>query len=479
MVAQSAVMTPPASGPAACQTMRCDQAIFTSARTSTGQGYRIIAASAGLTPDEKTEISTRSPSHGGLCSEEADARAESFYAIKSGRLCAALSCAAGSEQTGRGGLRIYTRALVFDADALASFGQDSFNVLRSMELEGLGRPELNPPSALPVLALPALTHRAEDSGVAIAKVGWRWLAYLLRNAMTNRSAVLTGEGELGGTIETVLLAVPAPWRKKVSFSRGLKFSIGRPFTLSEVSGDTAAIERVIKGHAIALVHPFAGAAPPTAELGEWEQMAADFWSEGAYQELEAFSAQGFSDCWRESLDRIAALRNAIRRASHAEAGELLALADRRLSQIDGGVIETRLLAELLGTIRERLEDIWSRAEEPALIADWRVIRGIMRGSRAAAHHAAPLAGMILRRLAEYAPSAALEYSMNVAHGPASIISAGDLRALVDAMDRWAAAAPQPQLQSALEKLKRWGQAFPHIAETPAVLARLSERLIAS
>ena len=47
--------------------LNCDQAIFTSIRTPMGEGYRIIAASRGVRPEEKQLITRRSPSHGALC----------------------------------------------------------------------------------------------------------------------------------------------------------------------------------------------------------------------------------------------------------------------------------------------------------------------------------------------------------------------------------------------------------------------------
>ena len=65
--------------------MRCEQAIFTSKRTATACGYRIVAASAGLKAAEKRVISARSPSHGGLIHDGADACGLSFYHLPAER----------------------------------------------------------------------------------------------------------------------------------------------------------------------------------------------------------------------------------------------------------------------------------------------------------------------------------------------------------------------------------------------------------
>ena len=47
--------------------LTCDQAIFTSIRGPMGEGYRIVAASRGLRPEEKQAITRLSPSHEALC----------------------------------------------------------------------------------------------------------------------------------------------------------------------------------------------------------------------------------------------------------------------------------------------------------------------------------------------------------------------------------------------------------------------------
>ena len=72
-------------------TLTCDQAIFTSVRTPMGEGYRIIAASRGLSSPEKQAITRMSPSHGALCvspvgeeGSQVDPSAASFYALLSG-----------------------------------------------------------------------------------------------------------------------------------------------------------------------------------------------------------------------------------------------------------------------------------------------------------------------------------------------------------------------------------------------------------
>ncbi|RME37117.1 MAG: hypothetical protein D6788_10140, partial [Planctomycetota bacterium] len=93
-------------------TVECDQAVFTSLRTPMGEGYRVVAASAGVRPEERRVITRVSPSHDSLCDDGRESkervRALACYPLPTGRLCIALSLPAGNEHTGRGGLRVYT-----------------------------------------------------------------------------------------------------------------------------------------------------------------------------------------------------------------------------------------------------------------------------------------------------------------------------------------------------------------------------------
>ena len=154
-----------------------------------GEGYRIIAASRGLKPAEKQTITRLSPSHDALCrlpesptqrgvrgagsgflacaprtagqtlSESAGDRtdeirmAAAFYVLPTGRLCAAYTCHAGAEHTGRGGQRVYTHNAIFNADEFALCGYNPCNVFRAMHAAGLTTPQLTPTQTLPEIQL--------------------------------------------------------------------------------------------------------------------------------------------------------------------------------------------------------------------------------------------------------------------------------------------------------------------------------------
>ena len=61
--------------------LTCDQAIFTSIRTPMGEGYRVIAASRGVRPNEKQSITRNSPSHDSLCVAPSDTDRADFGEI--------------------------------------------------------------------------------------------------------------------------------------------------------------------------------------------------------------------------------------------------------------------------------------------------------------------------------------------------------------------------------------------------------------
>ncbi|MEW6253059.1 MAG: hypothetical protein AB1716_20665, partial [Planctomycetota bacterium] len=85
-----------------------DQAVFTSLRSRVARGYRIVAASAGLSEDERRELVQRAPSHGNLLDSSAAAAACAGWLLRSGRYCLLSVGHDGPEPSGRGGLRVVT-----------------------------------------------------------------------------------------------------------------------------------------------------------------------------------------------------------------------------------------------------------------------------------------------------------------------------------------------------------------------------------
>ena len=168
----------------------CDQAIFTSVRTPMGEGYRIIASSKGIKPDEKQAITRSSPSHDSLCADETNnptAFAIACYTLPTKRICLAYSCFAGAEHTGRGGQRVYTLNLVFNEKDFANIRYNPFHLVRALVSEGCTAPQLKPPRNLPELQLPVATE--VDPAAIPSTVGLMdssWMEHILQTVMAQK-----------------------------------------------------------------------------------------------------------------------------------------------------------------------------------------------------------------------------------------------------------------------------------------------------
>ena len=149
-------------------TIRFEQAIFTSATRASSEGYRLIAASSGIGSAERRVIQRCAPSHASLTTDSDAARATSFLALPDGRLCVARSTHVGMEQTGRGGRRVYTHLLVLAADDFAAFDSNPFHILRLAEQAGVLTPDVDASGTLDPIAL---TPQPDGSAVDRVTIG--------------------------------------------------------------------------------------------------------------------------------------------------------------------------------------------------------------------------------------------------------------------------------------------------------------------
>src|SRR5687768_1022640 len=111
--------------------MLVEQAIFTSARTARSAGYHLVAASSGISEVDARELAAWGPSHDSLLETGSAAVSVNFHRLPSGAYCISQSTPEGPEFSGRGGVRVYTQALVMAPEALARFANNPFAVLRA------------------------------------------------------------------------------------------------------------------------------------------------------------------------------------------------------------------------------------------------------------------------------------------------------------------------------------------------------------
>lgn len=313
-------------------TLACDQAIFTSIRTPMGDGYRIVAASKGLRPEEKQSITRSSPSHDALChssverpEKPASVLGTAFYPLPSGRLCVALSCYAGAEHTGRGGQRVYTHNLVFDKNDFPACCYNPFVVLRVMVEVGLLVPQLQPPAVLPGLQLPITDPTNGVATVSLKSVlGPGWRGYVLNALLTEHTVIVNIDDDWLGIAEALLMGVPGPMRAEVSFSTGLRFSVGRCHRLSLSRDDPNATKSRITGRGVEYVDPTAGKEPKTPSSA-WLSFVEGHWTKDDLPGLARRTSRPFSDVSPMGRERLGRLYTEIDTAYQTDTAKLLSL----------------------------------------------------------------------------------------------------------------------------------------------------------
>ncbi len=331
-------------------TLTCGQAIFTSVRTPMGEGYRIIAASRTIRPEEKQTITRYSPSHDALCVSASDASAAdrtvagvAFYPLSSERLCVALTVCAGTEHTGRGGKRVYTHNVVFARIDFQKWAYNPFNVLRAMIRAGVTTPQLKPPPVLEELQL--LLDVSPDEMRSALSAGAKMLSrtclssafrrYVLQGLLDGRSLVVKLDGGWLESAEAWLMGVPGPMRWELSFGAGLKFSVGRCHRLQLVSDHTRTVKRRVAGQPLEYVDPTIKDEPAVSSSA-WLSLVDHHWSSGDIAALAGRTSRPFDDTSPQARERIARLYRSMDAIPGIATDELLAqVLDRLNSDRDG------------------------------------------------------------------------------------------------------------------------------------------------
>lgn len=362
--------------------LHCEQAIFTSIRTPTGEGYRVVSASGGLRPEDKQLITRMSPSHDALCAEHSETDTEvagvSFYAMPREQVCVGISRFAGAEHTGRGGMRVYTYNLIFDARELACVGFNPFVIVRSAVAAGLTDPQLKPAPMLPEVDLPVGTTfenglPRSDSRNGLFLLTGPWRIYALNRLLEGESILLNLPHGWLAAAETLLLGIPGPMRAGLSFSAGLKFSSGRTHRLALTKEDARATRSRLAGRPIEFFDPTTAGDPPPLS-GEWLQFVEHHWSEGNFTQLAARTSQPFARCDYSARERLAEAFNAIDHGEALSNEEQLQRIESHLSLTSAEqtpeVAEREIATELCDRARQRLMDRFARGTWSEIQSVW-------------------------------------------------------------------------------------------------------------
>lgn len=293
----------PASG-----TIAVEQAVFTSVPSPMGRGYRLVAASPGLTGDERREITQRAPSHGNLLDPGENATGLASFEIRGGRRCLFCSWHAEAEHSGRGGRRVHTQVVLLEQ---AVWEQFSFNPLLIEELvqaavDRMAIPKadsrlslLELPSPTAVLSrvsaapLPAATTETIDAVVAI-------VALLISEQRL--LAIEAGDGR--SALRYLLEILPPALRKKLSFTCGMRFAPTRALDLVLTEGRREEVERIVRDQNY---EAFAWNEPPEIslcdELSTWYGYIRKTWRIEGFgsvrRQYERLGGEASIDCLRK------------------------------------------------------------------------------------------------------------------------------------------------------------------------------------
>lgn len=378
----------------------CDQAIFTSVRSPTGEGYRIIAASKGLKPEERQAITRFSPSHEGLCPGLLDADsaqcvtpAVCFYELPKGRLCVSISTTAGAEHTGRGGQRVYTHVAVFDAKVFPQLGFNPFAVARAMIAAGLATPELKPPQVLPELTL-TVGETAPPRGIRFASaVTSACRKHVLSCMLSSRSVVLDVSESWLETAELMLLGVPGPMRCKTSVATGLKFSAGRCQRLNVTQDDKNLARNRNAGQPIEFVEADHAAAADAS--GAWIAFVEKHWGKSEFSSVARRTSCAFADTSPAARERLGKLYALMDDVVAIETPRLLASASEYLQHV-GESKDADIISEFLSAAGRELENRLRRQPWRESKSQWIPLLTLWRRDTTARKFVTPIVHSMLR-----------------------------------------------------------------------------------
>jgi hypothetical protein len=335
-----------------------DQAIFTSIRSPTGTGYRIIAASPGVRAEERVEITRRSPSHGSLYDNGSAAAAVAAYPLPTGRHCVAWSRTAGLEHTGRGGERIYTHILLLDTQAFDRFGCNPIAVRQAAPSIAEGPPLLKPPAALPPLEL---IPRCRPTTAAPGHLCADLLCAAAAELLAGGRLVVQEEPAAMDGLEWALMLLPLAVRRKLPVSVGLKTAPTRPVHLAWTGHEQNGNGRCSPAHGVRVLRreQLAGGGVPSPT--GWFGLLRRWWQERRWDDIHQLNDELTTDVRTPDLERLAAICDALDEVAVADAGRLECLATHVRDAAGHEVVE-KLRQRLVRSIEERRE-LLKRQEE--------------------------------------------------------------------------------------------------------------------
>ena len=445
------------------------QAIFTSTRTAMGEGYRLIAASQDLRPNEKQVITRFSPSHNGLCAEHSEPdnphspiHAAAFYPLPTGRLCVALSYPAGAEHTGRGGQRVYTHIIVIEAEDLAAWDYNPFNILRAMAAAGLASPQLKPPVTLPNVDL--RPYRTDNDmcvlmdNHALMACGRR----VLHSLFQNQRVIVNTPSEWVDTTEALLLGIPGPLRATLSFSAGLRFSASRGCNLALLIDEKGTVKARIAGHAVNYIDPDS-LDNQEAPTSNWLTFVVRHWNTGSHASLARRTSRAFVDFDLAARERIGQLYNAMDDIPNQSTSDLLTETGTNIGRLASSQ-DSQIVTEWLDRARDVLNQRFANAAWPQTAEHWPTLLDLARVSQRGTAFAVPLMECLLNVAMAQHPLEAAEAALDLAQmrpsQPLGVQYPDVIDQVLNRLADWAGGGSQEQRERLRTLAARWSLVRP-------------------
>lgn len=345
-------------------TIQVEQAIFTSVRSPMGTGYRIVAASPGISADERKEITQCAPSHGSLCDPSPDAVGLASFELRSGRRGLFLVRNAGVEHTARGGCRVHTHVLATDSGGFEEFRCDPLAIgAAALPAISTELPRHHPARLDPLSLTPS--NRPQDSARAPAPAiaDLDRLTLILSAILAGHRTLVLGVAEPAEALRLLLSAIPTAIRARLSLSCGIKFAPSRPFQLVFADADQHEVTRITRNHEIDLIQ-WDSASPPTeSPFQPWLRFARRHWESGRTNELDLLSAKLTQDSTASALQQIVTLVTDLEQLEHAEAALLDQLALKHAHDRPQSAAQARLLNDFRKAAEARREALTQDAEK--------------------------------------------------------------------------------------------------------------------
>jgi hypothetical protein len=294
-----------ALAPAPAAVLQCDRAVFTSLPSPTGEGYRLVAWSAGVRPEERQELTRRAPSHGALAGD-APRAIVLFRLQSSGRSVYGLVRVSGAEHTRRGGGRVWTEFFLADAFPAAASGLLPADFRAALAAAG----PLKPPIGSSPLARADVTQSVP--GPAMQRNGDAAAAVAAMLLAGNAGVVAVGAAP-HDVFEDALRMLPAAARGGIEAAGGLRFSPARGVKLTVIDKVDQDLDRATRGHGIERADLTSKVAVVEGPLTAWFTVMARWWKDGRAADATALASR-LGDGWTtQDIAGVAALCDSVDR----------------------------------------------------------------------------------------------------------------------------------------------------------------------